>query len=348
MKLAIISLNGKSSRAILEECKQLFQTADAINIKKIEVHSTNKGLEVIYEGKSLPNYDCIYIRGSHKYSLLQRSITRALQQKSFMPTLPKAFTFGHNKFLTTIELQRKQVPIPRTYFAATDETAKKLLDKINYPIIIKIPSGTQGKGVMVAESPESARPIIDILSVFKQPYIIQEYVETNATDIRAIVAGNKVIVAMKRKASRQEIRANIHVGGTGQPYELDHDTEQIAINAAKAIGAKICAVDLLNGGNPVVIEVNLSPGLQISQITGKNIAKLIASYLFEKTKKFKENKNISNSKQLITNLDIKAGIIKLPKVITALSELTTDDEVTIKVDKNKITINKHKINQDTT
>lgn len=363
MKIAIISLGGKSSKMILKEAKKYFQGADLIDIRGIEVDATSKELEVLYKGKPLKKYDCVYVRGSFRYALLQRSITRALHHDTYMPIQPKGFTLGHNKFLTLLELQKKKVAIPKTYLTATLDAAKKILDQVNYPIIMKIPSGTHGKGVMFADSVASAKSMLDTLEVSKQSYIIQEYVETEEiSDIRAIVVGNKVVAAMKRKATPEEQRANIHMGGEGTPYEVDYDTEQVAVKSAKAIGADVCAVDILMGAEPLAIEVNLSPGLQgITATTKKNIAAKIAKFLFEKTKEFSETKKKkgygeiikeievskgNGAQEILTNLDIKAGVIKLPKVITDITKFTSDDEVILIVDKGKLEIKPHKIKKE--
>ncbi len=362
MKLAIISLGGESAKNILKEAKTYFKKTDLLNLKETEVHVDSKKIQVLYKEKPIEDYDCIYIRGSYKYSLLQRSLTRALHHKTYMPINPAAFTIGHNKFLTLLELQKNKIPLPKTYLAATTKAAKKLLEKIHYPIIMKIPEGTHGKGVMFADSESSARSMIDTLEIFKQPYILQEYVETGATDIRTIVAGDKVIACMKRKAPLTEMRANIHAGGKGQPYELDYDTEQIAIKAAHAIGAEICAIDILETGKKsMVIEINLSPGLKgITSVTKKNIAKDIAKFLAKETKQFiasaqktgyskimqeleLESKNNKETKEILTSLNVKEGIIKLPKIISKISKLKSDDEVIIKIDKGKIEIKKHEI-----
>ena len=360
MKLAIISMGGKSSKLIAEEAKKHFAQVDQFNIKGIELHATTKNLDVLYKGQPLKNYDCVYIRGSHKYALLQRSLTRALQFNSYMPIAPEAFTLAHNKFLTLLELQKNKVEIPTTYLAATTSSAKKILEKVNYPIIIKLPSGTHGKGVMFADSISSAGSVLDTLDVSNQPYIIQEYIETNATDIRVIVAGNKVLAAMKRKAQSGELRANIHMGAIGEKYDINYDTEQLAIKSAKALGADICAVDILEGSKSSVLEVNLSPGLSgIMQATKLNLAEKIAEFLAEKTAEFKKTsskkgyKDILEEleltqektpiKEILTNLEIKAGIIKIPKIITDITKFTPDDEVKLIIAKDKLIIQKHEI-----
>lgn len=362
MKLAIISLRGKSSNNILKESKKYFKKADHINIKELDIQGTTKELIVTYQDEPLENYDCVYIRGSFRYALLQRAIAMALQDKAYLPLKPESFTLGHDKLLTLLTLQKYKVPIPATYLAATTETAKKVLEKVNYPIILKIPSGTQGKGVMFADSLESAKTLLDTLEVFKQPYIIQEYIETMATDVRAIVAGKKVIAAMKRKATTRELRANIHMGGVGEPYELSYDLEQMAVQSAKAINADVCAVDILETkSKSVVIEANLSPGLAgITAATKKNVAAKIAKFLAQQTEKQKEGKktvdyakmmkdlDISKveGQEIITNLNIKAGIIKLPDMVTKITKFSPDDEVSIVVNKGHLEIKKHEIKEE--
>lgn len=359
MKLAIISLGGRSSLNIIKEAKKYFEVADHINIKEITVQGEAKELVINHDGKPIGDYDCVYLRGSFRYALLQRAISMALHGKTYLPLRPESFTLGHDKLLTLLALQRSNVSIPTTYLAATTDTAKKVLEEVNYPIILKIPAGTQGKGVMFADSFESAKTLLDTLEVVKQAYIIQEYIDTNTTDVRAIVAGKKVIASMRRKGAAREMRANIHMGGKGKAYELSYDVEQMAIQSAKAINADICAVDILESKNKaVVIEVNLSPGLAgITEATNKNVAQKIAKFLADQTKKRHEDKkgdevnqmmeNLDIEKvenqEIITNLNIKAGIIKLPEMVTKITGFTPDDEISMNLSKGHLELKKHEI-----
>ena len=356
MKLAILSLTSISSQMVAEKAKSFFKEVDMLDIRKVEVHlGDKKGPQVIYDGKPLEEYDCIYCKGSYKYALLGRGITVALKDKCYMPLSPESFTVGHDKFLTLINLQKEGIPMPKTYLAGTVKEAKKLIEKSHFPAIIKIPSGTHGKGVMFADSAESGKSILDALEVFKQPYIIQEYVETGATDIRVLVLGDHVVAAMQRKAQKGELRANIHSGGKGKKVKLDADTEHLAVKSANAINADICAIDVLKGLRSYVIEVNVSPGIQgLTQATKIDIAGKIAEFLFEKTKEFKAMKTNKDYKKVISDLDekedeflanlnIKAGIIKLPESVTKATKFKPDDEVVIKVDKGQVIIKKHDI-----
>ena len=294
MRLAIISLGGTSSELIGKEAKGFFDHVDLLDIRKIEVTAGPKELEILYEKKPLKEYDCVYIRGSFNYSLLQRSLTSILQNKNtYMPFQPDTFTIAHDKFLTILALQKAGVKVPKTYLTATMKAAKKMLEEVHFPIIMKVPSGSQGKGVMSADSLASARSMLDTLESLKQPVILQEYIETDATDIRAIVTGKKVVASMKRKGRAGEIRSNIHQGGIGVAYELDYDAENVALKSAKAVNADICGVDMLESvrGN-MVIEVNLSPGLRgIMNATKKNVANSIAEFLHKQTVELKGKEN---------------------------------------------------------
>ncbi len=290
MKIAIISLGGKSSMNIAKACKKYFRKVDAINIKDLDVHLTKQGVKVEHKQKPLEKYDCIFIRGSYKYALLQRAITRAFDREIYMPMHRKAFAIGHDKFLTLVELHDCEIEVPITYYSATTELAKKILEKeVQYPVIMKVPRGTHGKGVMIADTLQSAKTILDMLEGFKEPYIIQEFVKTHHTsDIRAIVIGEKVVAAYRREAADGEIRANVHSGGKRVKHKLTKEQEEMAIKSANAIGAKICGVDILNAEKPSVIEINLSPSTHaIGEVTGINIEDEIAKYLHEQTLKFK-------------------------------------------------------------
>jgi ribosomal protein S6--L-glutamate ligase len=292
MKIGIVSLGGESSLQLASACEKYFKKVDLLDIKNFEVHLTDGNVGVTYEKRDLEKYDCLYIRGSFRYALLQRSITRALHNKTYMPIEPSAFTIGHDKFLTLLELQKRKLPIPKTFYAASPKLAKKLLEKVNYPVILKVAKGTHGKGVMMADSLQSAKTILDMLDEFKEPFIIQEFVKTKKTsDIRVIVAGKKILAAYKRKAAVNEIRANVHLGGTRLVHDLSDEQKRLAIASARALGADICGVDILNAKNPSVIEVNLSPSLYTAkEITGRDVLKDVAKYLSKKTREFKEAK----------------------------------------------------------
>lgn len=355
MKSALISLGSRSSLMILSEMQKCFDSVDNIDLRDLEVNLGNGRLSVLYDGKPLPQYGCIYARGSFRYAPLLRSITLTLSENSYMPIKADTFTIGHDKLLTHLLLQQHNIPMPRTYLASSPRAAKKILNEINYPIVLKFPKGTQGKGVMFAESFAAASSMLDALFALKQPFLIQEYIETEGKDIRAIVAGEQVIASMRRIAVRGELRANIHAGGTGEPCELDSNARKIAIDTAKSIGADICAIDMLESARgPLVIEPNLSPGLRgITKATGMNVAEKIAKCLLEKAQDYsEEEKDKATSEifealgieekpinhQIISNLEFRADRILLPKIATQISKFNSSDEAVIKIEDGRVIV----------
>ncbi len=283
-------MGGRSSLDLAKKCKKYFDSVGILNLKDFRVELSDGKVNVHYEGEDLESYDAIYIRGSYKYSLLQRSITRALNKKVYMPIEPQAFTIGHDKFLTLLELQKNKISVPKTYYAGTTKVAKEIIKDVNYPIIVKLQEGTHGKGVMIAETIKSARTLLDLLEGFKKPYIIQEFVPTEGTsDIRVIVCNNKVLASYKRVAAEDEIRTNVHSGGKREKHELTKEEEKLAIASAKTVGCNICGVDILNAKTSSVIEINLSPCLySVEEISGVDVLKKIAQCLYNDTIKFKE------------------------------------------------------------
>jgi ribosomal protein S6--L-glutamate ligase len=205
-------------------------------------------------------------------------------------------------------------------------------------------------GVMFAESFAAASSMLDTLITLRQPFIIQEYIETEGTDIRALVVGDRVAAAMQRIAVRGEKRANIHAGAKGRACELDSATERVAVATAKAIGAEICAVDILESSTgPVVIEVNLSPGLQgITKAAKTDLAAEIAEYLFAKAKEFSASSKkegaskiftelgIDREAQLITAVDFRGNRMLLPEVVTRATRFSPEDELVIRMQKGRL------------
>jgi len=360
MKAAIISLGSKSSQWVADAMTSYFDEIDMIQLKEIEVRM-GKGGGILYQGELLNDYDCIYVKGSFRYANLLASIANLLEGKvPYMPIAGSAFTVVHNKLLTHLVLQQHNIPMPKTYVSSTTEAAKDLLKMVNYPIVMKFPEGTQGKGVMFADSISSASSLLDALGALNQPFIIQEYIETGGSDIRALVVGDKVVAAMRRKAQKEEKRSNIHAGGAGESVQLTRELMNIALDTAKALGADICGVDILESPlGPLVIEANISPGLQgLSQVVPINVADEIAKFMFRKTeeivlgKKKQESADVmkeieiengNEGQEIITNLQLRGERILLPELVTKITKFDDRKEYTVKVKKGKLEIEEFKI-----
>lgn len=352
MKAAIISQGSLSSKWTFEAMKKYFDEVDDIDVKNLEISISGNNAQILYMGKPLKKYDCIYAKGSFRYSQILRSLTSILHKDCYMPIISDAFTIAHDKLLTQLALEMSKIPMPKTYISSTIDSARQLLSSLNYPIIMKFPQGTQGKGVMFADSFSSASSILDALSALKQSFIIQEFIDTNSTDTRVFVIGDRVVASMIRKGAKDEVRSNTHIGGVGEHVEVDENTKQIAIKAAKALGAEICGVDVLQAyRGPLVIEVNISPGLQgITKATKIDIADKIAKYLYVQTKEKVEQKKKLNKKEvmadinqdsnIITNLDFRGTRILLPELASVISKLKSDDQVEISIKKDFVSLKK--------
>lgn len=347
MRAAIISLGSTSSKLTGEAMKKYFNDVDMLNIKEIEVKLSPKGPEVLYQGKPLPDYDCMYVKGSFKYVQIMRSVTCVLQGKTYFPVPDYVFTTGHDKLLTQLVLDQAGIPMPSTYIASSTKEAKNILDRVSYPIVIKFPHGTQGKGVTFAESVSSAKSILDAFASLNQPVIVQEFVDTGGEDLRVFVVGGKVIAAMARKAIEGEKRSNLHAGAKGKKIELDLETKQIAINAARALKVDVCGVDILKGSQgPQVLEVNLSPGVQgITEATDINVPDKIARFLYDAAKKFHSSGDSDTEEddvpKVVTTISFSKGQLKVPELIGKFAGISQDDEVTISSGKKTIIISKN-------
>jgi len=354
MKGAVISLGSTSSQMVADSMKKYFDEVDMIQLRSIEVR-LGKESGIFYEGKHLANYDCIYVKGSFRFANLLRSISALLEGKTpYLPLPANSFTTVHNKLLTHLALEQQNIPMPRTYITSTIEEAKTLLKRVNYPIVMKFPEGTQGKGVMFADSQSSASSLLDALGALNQPFIIQEFIDTNGEDIRALVVGDKVIAAMKRVAVKGEKRANVHAGGEPKAILLGHETSKMAVKVAKALDADVCGVDILESPRgPLVIEANISPGLQgLQSVSTINIADEIAKYFARRTEEILQGTqkkkaaevmqeiglDKSASQKVISQLTFRGDRIILPVIANKIAQFHDDKEFSLTLRKGKIEI----------
>ena len=196
---------------------------------------------------------------------------------------------AQNKVRTLQIMNRKNVAIPKTVFSINPDNIEEQIEVLGgAPVIIKLQEGTQGLGVILADSKKSAKSIIDTFYNMDASILIQEFVkESNGEDIRIIVSGNKIIASMKRIGVEGDFRSNIHRGGTGEVVNLTSREVKTAIKAAKYLGLPVCGVDLIRSKRgSLLIEVNSTPGLQgIEAYTKVNVAVEIIKYLEKNVRK---------------------------------------------------------------
>ncbi len=190
---------------LIEEAKKRFDKVTYAEIPYVRI----KNNEVYLKHTKLSDYDCVLPRIPRTYMNYGYLICKLLENRVFLPLKPESIITTHNKFLTLEVLDKAEIPIPKTYVALTRTAMMGVLDKIKYPVVIKLLYGSLGKGVMFAESRQSAIPLLDTMETVNKPFLVEEYIKNPGEDIRALVIGNSVAAAMRRKAGRGERRANI-------------------------------------------------------------------------------------------------------------------------------------------
>ncbi|MDH2997479.1 ribosomal protein S6 modification protein [Pasteurellaceae bacterium LFhippo2] len=199
----------------------------------------------------------------------------------------ESFQLARDKWQSLLRLNQKNIPIPSTVLTGELYATSESLNQFELPVILKTLSGSQGVGVMLAESRSSAQSLLETLKAAKVNTLQQQFIqESKGQDIRAFVIGNQVVATMQRNGSADEFRANIHRGGTAIKIELTEQEQQIAIQSAQAIGLDVAGVDLIRSKNGLmVIEVNASPGLEmIEKVSEQNIARMMIQSLLKKIK----------------------------------------------------------------
>jgi ribosomal protein S6--L-glutamate ligase len=289
MKIAILSTNPElySTRRLVEAIRQKGHTAVVIDHVKCFVMIEGGKPTIIYKGKTVKGIDAVIPRIGTSVNAFGCAVVRQFElMKVFTTVKSQAILRSRDKLRSMQVLAKSGVDIPKTIFAKNPTQVTELIQLVGGPpVIIKLLEGTQGVGVVLAETIKAAKSTIEAFYGLKANFLIQEYIaESKGADIRAFVIGNKVVAAMRRQGAEGDFRSNLHRGGEGSRIELSPEEEDTAIAAARALGVKIAGVDMLQSERgPLVMEVNSSPGLRgIEEITGIDVASLIVSYIEEK------------------------------------------------------------------
>lgn len=291
MKIAILSRNPNlySTRRLKEAGEKLGHTVDIIDTMHCYMDITSSRPSVRYKGAPLPKYDAVIPRIGASVTFYGTAVVRQFEMMgTFSINESVAISRSRDKLRSLQLLSRKGIGLPRTGFAHHPDKISDLLKNVGgAPVVIKLLEGTQGIGVVLADTTKAAESIIEAFMGLKANILVQEYIkEAGGADIRCLVIGGKVVAAMKRQAAEGEFRSNLHRGGTAELVRLSPAERKTAIDAAKTMGLGMCGVDILRAKDgPVVMEVNSSPGLEgIELATGKDVASMIFPYI-EKTAK---------------------------------------------------------------
>jgi len=298
MKIAILATNPRlySHKRLIVAGEEAGHDVKIINPLYCYMNVVASCPKVHYRGgEPLPHFDAVIPRIGASNTFYGTAVLRHMETMGMYALNESiAISRSRDKFRSLQLLARKGIPMPLTSFAQSpDDTADLIRMVGGAPLIIKLLEGTQGKGVVLAESHQSA---VSIINAFKEMHVnilVQEFIEeSRGMDIRCLVIGDKVVAAIKRQAKEGEFRANVHQGGKAHKIKLTPQERTIAVAAAKTMGLKVAGVDLLRSNKgPLVLEINSSPGLEaIETTTQVNIAGKIIQYIEKHAKPMGVNK----------------------------------------------------------
>ncbi len=286
MRIAILSRNPNlySTRRLYEAGLQRKHEVLIIDHTKCDLIIEKRNPTIIYKGKKLEKVDAVIPRIGASVTFYGTAVVRQFEMmKVFTAIESQALLRSRDKLRSLQILSRAGLGLPKTVFTNYSRNVKEIIQGAGgAPVVVKLLEGTQGLGVVLAETDNAAESVIDAFNGLKVRVIVQEFIEeAQGADIRAFVVDGVVVGAMKRQAKKGEFRSNLHRGGTAQVIDLTEEEENAALKAARIMGLGICGVDMLQSKlGPLILEVNSSPGLEgIEHATGKNIAKSIIRYV---------------------------------------------------------------------
>jgi len=286
MKFGILSCspNCYSTRRLKEAAKQRGHDVKVLNTLKFAIDLEEGEPDLFYRQKHLSNYDAILPRIGASITYYGTAVVRQFEQMDvFCANSSAGIGNSRDKLRSLQILSRHHIGIPATTFVRDKKDVLPAIERVGgAPVILKLLEGTQGIGVLLAESVKSAEAIIELLQSQKQNVLVQKFVaESKGRDVRAFVVGDRVVASMRRVAQGQEFRSNVHRGGLTEPVQLDENYRTTAVRAAQIMGLRVAGVDLLESKDgPQIIEVNSSPGLEgIERCTQLDIAGSVVDYI---------------------------------------------------------------------
>ena len=286
MKLGILSCgpNSYSTKRFVEAAEQRDHKVRVLNTLKFAIDLQQGNPDLYYRQKVLSDYDAVLPRIGASITYYGTAVVRQFQEMDiFCGNTATGISNSRDKLRSLQILSRHHVGIPRTTFVRDKKDVLPAIERVGgAPVVIKLIEGTQGIGVLLADTIKAAESIIELLQSQKQNVLIQKFVaESKGKDVRAFVVGDRVVAAMRRVAQGQEFRSNVHRGGIAEAVELSDEYRETAVRAAQILGLRIAGVDMLEGKNgPQIMEVNSSPGLEgIETCTGLDVAGTVIDYI---------------------------------------------------------------------
>ncbi len=286
MKLAILSRAPRcySTRRLRQAGEERGHRVKVLNTLRFAIDLEHGEPDLFYRGKRLSHYDAVLPRVGSSVTYFGTAVVRQFEQMDvYTPNTANGIANSRDKLRSLQILSRHDLGIPHTTFVRDRSDVLPAIERIGgAPVVIKILEGTQGVGVILAESTKVAEAIIETLQSARQNVLVQKFVaESRGRDVRAFVVGDRVVAAMRRTAQGEEFRSNVHRGGSAERIELDDRVQETAVRAAQIMGLRVAGVDLLESDQgPLVMEVNSSPGLEgIETATGLDVAGAVIDYI---------------------------------------------------------------------
>jgi len=286
LRIAVLSRNARlySTRRLREAALQRGHMVRVLDTLRFSIGLERETPDLRYRGKLVGSYDAVVPRVGASVTYFGSAVVRQFQQMGvFCANGALGINTSRDKLRSLQTLSRHDIGIPATEFVRDRSDVMPAIERLGgAPVVIKLLEGTQGVGVILAETSKVAEAIVETLQSAKQNVLIQKFVaESKGRDVRALVVGDRVVAAMRRVAHGTEFRSNVHRGGRPEPITLDPTHAQTAVRAVQIMGLRVAGVDMLEARDgPQVMEVNSSPGLEgIERATGIDVAGAIIDYI---------------------------------------------------------------------
>ncbi len=286
MRIAILSRNPNlySTRRLVEAAELAGHEDQVIDALRCYMNINSENPSIHYKGVELPNFDAVIPRIGASVTFYGTAVLRQFEMLEVYPLNESvAISRSRDKLRSVQLLSRKKIGLPITGFANKATDIPDLLEMVGgAPVVLKLLEGTQGIGVVLAETRKAAESVLEAFMGLKANIMVQEFIkEADGADIRCLVIGDKVVAAMKRQGKEGEFRSNLHRGGSASLVRITPQERATAVLAAKTMGLNVAGVDLLRSARgPLVMEVNSSPGLEgVEKATGKDVAGSIISFI---------------------------------------------------------------------
>lgn len=299
LNICILSRNSRlySTKRLVEACEKRGHHVEVIDPLKCYMDITSKKPMIKYKDRTLDNFDAVIPRIGASVTFYGTAILRQFEMMGvYSVNESVAIGRSRDKLRALQILSRKGLGLPKTGFAHSTKMTKELIQLVGgAPLVVKLLEGTQGKGVVLAETNKAAEALIEAFREMNANFLVQEFIkEARGADIRCFIVGDKVVASMLRKAKEGEFRSNLHRGGIAETVKISPKERETAVKAARSLGLNVAGVDMLRSSTgPSIMEVNSSPGLEgIERTTSKDVANLIVQFIEKAVPNHKSKKRL--------------------------------------------------------